>query len=339
MQCANYDTDHALRISEFPESALLNFSVMNGIVVVRQTEFSDFEALRDAAQDGPSEIVQLEQGKMTGTLTHLSVGSVGISTGNFSRGIRGRGVLSERRWMFIFFAKPVQVQHLEAAPGDIFLLAPGHEHYSRYYSANNYTSVFVEPDELFAFMASQPGAQDAGAWHQPASLLTGASSAAAAAGVSTLLAAIRDTTLSDNAADFYKRNILELMTAPVLKGVRYRDPRFQLSKLQLLQEVDRYLVAAGNRPVHISELTEVFKVNRRRLHRVFNDAVGISPIAFLRRKRLCDVHAALLMGGPDVTVRDVAIEHGFLELGRFAGAYRRLFGELPSQTLRRRIRT
>jgi hypothetical protein len=49
----------------FPESAV-NFSAMNGIVMVRQTEFADFEALHDAMQDGPSEIVQLEPGKMTG---------------------------------------------------------------------------------------------------------------------------------------------------------------------------------------------------------------------------------------------------------------------------------
>jgi AraC-like DNA-binding protein len=46
------------------------------------------------------------------------------------------------------------------------------------------------------------------------------------------------------------------------------------------------------------------------------------------------VHTALLMGGP-ATIKEIAIEHGFVELGRFAGEYRRLFGELPSQTLRR----
>jgi transcriptional regulator GlxA family with amidase domain len=66
--------------------------------------------------------------------------------------------------------------------------------------------------------------------------------------------------------------------------------------------------------------------------------LGLPPISILRRKRLGDMHAALLMGGHATTVREIAIEHGFVELDRFAAAYRRLFGELPSRTLQRRIR-
>jgi transcriptional regulator GlxA family with amidase domain len=100
---------------------------------------------------------------------------------------------------------------------------------------------------------------------------------------------------------------------------------------KLVSEVDRYLIDAGNRPIHVSELCAKFSVHRRMLHRAFNDVLGMPPITFLRRKRLGDVHAAL-------PVKEIAVEHGFLELGRFAGAYRRLFGELPSRTLQRRIR-
>jgi AraC-like DNA-binding protein len=318
---------------------------MNGIITVRQTAFADFEALHDAMQDAPSEVVQLEPGKMTGSLTHLSIGSVGISTGSFTRGLRARGILSERRWMLGMrvLGDPVLYQHVEVAPGDLMLVKPDHEHFARYFGVNHYAATFIEPDELFAFLENQqPGAADAAVWHQSVSVLTAdpAIATTRVGKVQTLIAALtrHGATMSADTADFYKRCILALMTAPVLDGVSYRGPRLQLSKVQLVQEVDRYLVAAGNRPVHISELSEVFKVNRRMLHRAFIEAVGIPPITFLRRKRLGDVHAVLLTGRPHLLIKAVAIEHGFLELGRFAGEYRKLFGEKPSETLRRSIR-
>ena len=318
----------------------LEILLMSGNVLVRKTEFFDFEALQDAALDGPSEVVQLAQGKMTGALMHLAVGSIGISTGHFSHSVRGRGVLSDHRWMFTFFAKPARMQHFEVNPGNIVLLAPGREHFSSYPNANAYTSVFIAPGELLSFIASQPGARDAAVWREPESLLIGASSASAAAAVSTLVAALRDSTLSDDSAEFYKRNILQMLTAPVLDGVRYRGvPLRHLSRVQLVHRVERYLAAAGNRPIHISELSELFRVHPRRLHRAFMDVLGVPPITFLRRKRLRDVHTVLSQGGPDVLVKAVAREHGFLELGRFAGEYQKQFGEKPSQTLKRAQRS
>jgi AraC-like DNA-binding protein len=56
----------------------------------------------------------------------------------------------------------------------------------------------------------------------------------------------------------------------------------------------------------------------------------------MTRKRLGDIHAALLASDDQANIADIAQAHGFLELGRFAATYRRTFGELPSDTLRRR---
>jgi len=45
----------------------------------------------------------------------------------------------------------------------------------------------------------------------------------------------------------------------------------------------------------------------------------------------------LLKADPNATsVAEVARSHGFSQPGRFAGVYRRLFGEVPLATLRRR---
>ena len=104
---------------------------------------------------------------------------------------------------------------------------------------------------------------------------------------------------------------------------------------ELVRRIDRHLIAAGARPVHISELCDHFKVSRRTLHRAFHDVMGIGPIAYLRRKRLDDVRAVLLTADLGVKIGDIARAHGFHEGGHFAVYYRRTFGELPSQTLQR----
>jgi AraC-like DNA-binding protein len=48
------------------------------------------------------------------------------------------------------------------------------------------------------------------------------------------------------------------------------------------------------------------------------------------------VRGALRNADPDmVTVTEIARRYGFTQFGRFAGAYRAVFGESPSTTLKR----
>ena len=62
----------------------------------------------------------------------------------------------------------------------------------------------------------------------------------------------------------------------------------------------------------------------------------MGPIRYLTLRRMHLVHRALLRAdASSATVTSIATGHGFWELGRFSVAYRALFGELPSETLRR----
>jgi AraC-like DNA-binding protein len=74
----------------------------------------------------------------------------------------------------------------------------------------------------------------------------------------------------------------------------------------------------------------------RALQAGFQREVGVAPMAYLRQVRLRRAHAALQEAHPSETsVQAVATSLGLLHQGRFASDYRTLFGENPSETLRR----
>ena len=74
-------------------------------------------------------------------------------------------------------------------------------------------------------------------------------------------------------------------------------------------------------------------VPARTLNACVAAVLGMSAIRYLRRRRLHRVRLALREGLAS-SVTEAAMRYGFWELGRFAGEYRHIFGESPSQTLR-----
>jgi AraC family ethanolamine operon transcriptional activator len=84
----------------------------------------------------------------------------------------------------------------------------------------------------------------------------------------------------------------------------------------------------------ISELCHIANLSERSLQLAFKEYLGVTPIRYLRLVRLNGVRRDLLTAHPKKErVVDVALNWGFIELGRFAGEYRQLFQELPSTTL------
>ena len=101
----------------------------------------------------------------------------------------------------------------------------------------------------------------------------------------------------------------------------------------------RHLGASQDHVVTIEELRGAVGCGERTLTRVFAESFDISPGRYLRLRRLNQARAWLRRGDPArASVTAAATRFGFFELGRFAGNYRRLFGELPSETLGRRDR-
>jgi len=86
-------------------------------------------------------------------------------------------------------------------------------------------------------------------------------------------------------------------------------------------------------PISVAEICQATGVSRRTLQYCFQDILGLSPSEFLRAVRL-NTARRTLRSAPSVTM--AAASCGFWHFGRFAGDYQRMFGELPSETFRRR---
>ena len=132
-------------------------------------------------------------------------------------------------------------------------------------------------------------------------------------------------------ADSILRLVVEVLnqTTPVIK-----KNVTQSNKRQGVRRVIDYLHNYAEQVPTLSELCNIAKLSERNLQYGFNDYLGITPIRYLRLVRLNGVKRDLLLSHPNKNrIVDIALNWGFIELGRFAGEYRQLFQELPSATL------
>ena len=101
-----------------------------------------------------------------------------------------------------------------------------------------------------------------------------------------------------------------------------------------VQAAEEFMRANFTEALSVKEIADTVGVGVRNLQMTFRETAGVSPRVRLSEIRL-DAAYLRLIAGTEKTVTEVALECGVAHLGRFSQAYRRRFGELPSQTRRR----
>jgi AraC-like DNA-binding protein len=110
----------------------------------------------------------------------------------------------------------------------------------------------------------------------------------------------------------------------------------RLSHRNIMRRFEEVLETCIELPPHMADICAVVGVPERTLRMCCAEILGMCPSRYVQLRRLNMVHAALRRVHPTKTsVAELAKPYGFSELGRFAAAYRVVFGETPSTTLRR----
>jgi AraC-like DNA-binding protein len=130
---------------------------------------------------------------------------------------------------------------------------------------------------------------------------------------------------------------LRALLVKCLSTPRPNPDRAGDSRSAIVRRAETFFRSHLGEPVSIAQLSAVAEVSERSLRNAFYRVYSVSPKRYLRLWQLHQVQSALRAAdAPHATVTGAATDQGFYELGRFAGEYKALFGEHPSDTLHRR---
>jgi AraC-like DNA-binding protein len=113
-------------------------------------------------------------------------------------------------------------------------------------------------------------------------------------------------------------------------------PRSLTRRIAAVRACEAYVREHVESNPTLSDLTIVSGLRLRSLINAFQAVTGLSPMAYLKKTRLGNVRRMLQHADKERTrIIDVAANLGFWHMGHFTADYRAMFGETPSDTLRR----
>jgi AraC-like DNA-binding protein len=118
------------------------------------------------------------------------------------------------------------------------------------------------------------------------------------------------------------------------------NPKTRRHHTAVMARFEDALSKRGDERIAMPMLCKEIDVPERTLRMCCAEFLGVSPTRYLLLQRLNKARSALRRADPALSsVAEVARDHQFLELGRFAVTYRATFGESPSVTLQRNPQT
>jgi AraC-like DNA-binding protein len=229
-------------------------------------------------------------------------------------------------------------QGIELMPDDIGVFVPSHPVWHTTSGPSHFASMSLPEDDLITHGIALAG---------HAVIPTGAAMTAKVApplmhrlrslhAAAVQLARNAPTAIEDlNRIRGLEAALTETMVLCLAKGHMRTDTASQRRHATIIRRLHALEEAARERPFYLAEVCSALGVSQRTLHQICHEMLGIGPKRYLCLRRLHLARRELRRALPTkTTVTEIATKYGFWELGRFAVAYRSVFGESPSTTLR-----
>ncbi|WP_137179384.1 helix-turn-helix domain-containing protein [Roseomonas sp. AR75] len=302
--------------------------------IIRAADFSSVEDVAAAQRDFEAELVQLSPGRFRYGMSLVDLGPVRVQSNAVQGSYLGRARVAPGEWaLFYRTGGPAEASRLNGIlPGsaDAVLYAPGAELLARVVDGQRWTMLVLDGARFAEVFDRLPAAREGRAVPLRGLL-------ARAPGLLRLpdlagpeVAGLPGAAVSEAVVDGLRASLDGALADAQSSRRRLRGER---SAARLTWAAVEYLTAASGRPVCSEEIGTALGVSPRFVNYCFDAVYGISVHRYLRQRRLSEARRRLAAGGAGLLVKQVALDLGFWHFGRFALAYRDLFGETPSQTL------
>ena len=130
-----------------------------------------------------------------------------------------------------------------------------------------------------------------------------------------------------------------LQTLAPLVAVNLAPTQFSFglfNHTQIVRRAREYALSRIDEPIQIIDICRALGVSRRVLQYSFQDVLAVNPLTYFRLLRLNGARRDLINAHEkQVAVQDVLMKWGFWHPSRFSAEYKKMYQELPSETLRR----
>jgi AraC-like DNA-binding protein len=288
------------------------------------------------------DLIVTAPGDFRGEATRIDVDRLWLQRGRESLPRIVHATVSKTRNGIFFLADaqqaPTHHTGKEFPPGCMMVYSAGAEHHHRSSAACHWAAMSLDLEDLAAAGRAITGRdltapKTSELIRPPVPLMDRLLRLHAAAG--DLAATAPDILAHPGVAKAIAQELIRVMVGCLTDGGAERiNSRRQ--RLPIMRRFERMLEANPGKPLYLAEICAAIGVPARTFRHYCWQHLGMSPHRYLWLRRMNLARRALVSADPTArTVAEVATAHGFWELGRFSVAFRKLFGESPSVTLRR----
>ena len=311
---------------------------------LKSARFGDHDELSSLIKGASAEFIQRSPGAFKGEFTSVHLDNGTVQFGQVGLPYLCMGSATGDRSMFILHLKP-QTDYVWKGqildPRSLIFLPPQTEHQDITPADSYWALLTFDREHLEKALASLSGAEPALNSQTSRILLP---KAGAFDELRRRLKAVHRAVQSNpsflevpEARQGAEESVLSALALALGSASHVRPNSYgAATRTRVTRQVEAYLSAASTESLYLADLCAVAGVGERTLRYIFQERYGMSPVQYLKLRRLHQVRRALRRADPDLnTVQSVANRCGIWHLGRFAHEYRALFHEAPLETLKK----